>query len=83
MEMECVTEFPHTHMDRRPRKRPRFAWDAPQLHPKVKLETSLAAFGCPELEFPYLDSDFVQPNAALYYDCPFFFFIVKDLIVSG
>ncbi|RVX04317.1 Serine/threonine-protein kinase AFC2 [Vitis vinifera] len=34
MEMECVTEFPHTHMDRRPRKRPRFAWDAPQLHPK-------------------------------------------------
>ncbi|KAJ9708763.1 hypothetical protein PVL29_000666 [Vitis rotundifolia] len=36
MEMECVTEFPHTHMDRRPRKRPRFAWDAPQLHPKAQ-----------------------------------------------
>uniref|UniRef100_A0A5B6Z2Y7 dual-specificity kinase n=2 Tax=Davidia involucrata TaxID=16924 RepID=A0A5B6Z2Y7_DAVIN len=27
MEMEFVTDFPHAHMDRRPRKRPRFAWD--------------------------------------------------------
>ncbi|KAL7222759.1 hypothetical protein ACSBR1_024457 [Camellia fascicularis] len=31
MEMERVIEFPHTHMDRRPRKRPRLGWDvAPQ-----------------------------------------------------
>ncbi|OVA20834.1 Protein kinase domain [Macleaya cordata] len=29
MEMECLTEFPHTHMDRRPRKRPRLGWDVP------------------------------------------------------
>lgn len=36
MEMECLTEFPHTHMDRRPRKRPRLAWDVPQA-PKVVL----------------------------------------------
>lgn len=34
MEMECLTEFPHTHMDRRPRKRPRLGWDLPQV-PKV------------------------------------------------
>ncbi|PSS13622.1 Serine/threonine-protein kinase [Actinidia chinensis var. chinensis] len=27
MEMEYVTEFPHSHMDRRPRKRPRLGWD--------------------------------------------------------
>ncbi|MQM01741.1 hypothetical protein Taro_034505 [Colocasia esculenta] len=27
MEMECLTEFPHSHMDRHPRKRPRLAWD--------------------------------------------------------
>ncbi|KAL7214458.1 hypothetical protein ACSBR1_026799 [Camellia fascicularis] len=31
MEMECVIEFPHTHMDHRPRKRPHLGWDiAPQ-----------------------------------------------------
>ncbi|KAF8408333.1 hypothetical protein HHK36_007482 [Tetracentron sinense] len=35
MEMECLTEFPHTHMDRRPRKRPRLAWDVPQA-PKAQ-----------------------------------------------
>nr|DAD30760.1 TPA_asm: hypothetical protein HUJ06_009611 [Nelumbo nucifera] len=34
MEMEFLTEFPHTHMDRRPRKRPKLAWDVPQM-PKV------------------------------------------------
>lgn len=28
MAMECLTEFAHTHMDRRPRKRPRLlGWD--------------------------------------------------------
>ncbi|KAJ6839298.1 serine/threonine-protein kinase AFC2 isoform X1 [Iris pallida] len=27
MEMELLTEFPHAHMDRRPRKRPRLTWD--------------------------------------------------------
>uniref|UniRef100_A0A1D1YD73 dual-specificity kinase n=1 Tax=Anthurium amnicola TaxID=1678845 RepID=A0A1D1YD73_9ARAE len=27
MEMECLTEFPHSHMDRNPRKRPRLVWD--------------------------------------------------------
>eukprot|EP00262_Sarcandra_glabra_P003399 TRINITY_DN1407_c0_g3_i1.p1 TRINITY_DN1407_c0_g3~~TRINITY_DN1407_c0_g3_i1.p1 ORF type:complete len:161 (-),score=35.80 TRINITY_DN1407_c0_g3_i1:36-518(-) len=35
MEMELLTEFPHTHMDRRPRKRPRLAWDVQQL-PKAQ-----------------------------------------------
>ncbi|KAL7215961.1 hypothetical protein ACSBR1_028000 [Camellia fascicularis] len=31
LEMERVIEFPHTHMDRRPRKTPRLGWDiAPQ-----------------------------------------------------
>lgn len=28
--MDYLTEFPLAHMDRRPRKKPRFAWDAPQ-----------------------------------------------------
>lgn len=31
-----MTEFPHTHMDRRPRKRPRLGWDVPQ-QPKAQL----------------------------------------------
>jgi hypothetical protein len=31
-----VSEFPHSHMDRRPRKRPRLAWELPQpQHVKV------------------------------------------------
>lgn len=34
MEMERVFEFPHTHMDRRPRKRARLGWDVPEV-PKV------------------------------------------------
>ena len=34
MEMERVFEFPHTHIDRRPRKRPRLGWDNPES-PKV------------------------------------------------
>ncbi|KAG8641691.1 serine/threonine-protein kinase AFC2 isoform X2 [Manihot esculenta] len=37
MEMDYVTQFPHNHMDRRPRKRPRFAWDIPQAHTKSGL----------------------------------------------
>ncbi|OMO72227.1 hypothetical protein CCACVL1_17884 [Corchorus capsularis] len=37
MEMECVTEFPHTHMDRRPRKRPRLGWDVTQLPPQAQV----------------------------------------------
>ncbi|KAK9277354.1 hypothetical protein L1049_006896 [Liquidambar formosana] len=36
MEMECLTEFPHTHMDRRPRKRARLAWDMPQAPLKAQ-----------------------------------------------
>ncbi|KAL8141991.1 hypothetical protein V2J09_015023 [Rumex salicifolius] len=36
METERITEFPHTHMDRRPRKRARMGWDvAPQAHQGV------------------------------------------------
>lgn len=35
MEMDYLTEFPLAHMDRRPRKKPRFAWDAPQSNLKV------------------------------------------------
>ncbi|KAK1577710.1 hypothetical protein Q3G72_024171 [Acer saccharum] len=36
MEMDYVTEFPHNHMDRRPRKRPRLAWETPQAHAKAQ-----------------------------------------------
>ncbi|KAL5064556.1 hypothetical protein RYX36_026293 [Vicia faba] len=36
MEMERVFEFPHTHMDRRPRKRARLGWDAPEV-PKAQV----------------------------------------------
>lgn len=38
MEMECMTEFPHTHMDRRPRKRPRLAWDVPKVLSRFYLD---------------------------------------------
>lgn len=34
--MDYVTEFPHTHMDFRPRKRPRLAWEPTQALAKVK-----------------------------------------------
>ncbi|RXH72173.1 hypothetical protein DVH24_033711 [Malus domestica] len=34
--MDYVSEFPLWHIDRRPRKRPRFAWDPPQPHPKAQ-----------------------------------------------
>ncbi|TYH80387.1 hypothetical protein ES332_D03G128700v1 [Gossypium tomentosum] len=37
MEMERVTGFPHTHMDRRPRKRPRLGWDVTQLPPQAQV----------------------------------------------
>ncbi|ESW27489.1 hypothetical protein PHAVU_003G206300 [Phaseolus vulgaris] len=37
MEMERVFEFPHTHMDRRPRKRARLGWDIPEA-PKAQVE---------------------------------------------
>ncbi|XP_002530054.2 serine/threonine-protein kinase AFC2 isoform X3 [Ricinus communis] len=36
MEMDYVSQYPHNHMDRRPRKRPRFAWDIPQAHTKAQ-----------------------------------------------
>uniref|UniRef100_A0A2P2MPB4 Serine/threonine-protein kinase AFC2 isoform X2 n=1 Tax=Rhizophora mucronata TaxID=61149 RepID=A0A2P2MPB4_RHIMU len=36
MEMERMTEFPHTHLDRRPRKRARLGWDVPQV-PKAQV----------------------------------------------
>lgn len=35
MEMERVVEFPHEHMDRRPRKRQRLGWDVVPQAPKV------------------------------------------------
>ncbi|EXB82490.1 Serine/threonine-protein kinase AFC2 [Morus notabilis] len=38
MEMDYLTEFPLAHMDRRPRKKPRFAWDAPQSNLKAQSE---------------------------------------------
>ncbi|PON64289.1 GPCR kinase [Parasponia andersonii] len=38
MEMDYLTEFPLAHMDRRPRKKPRFAWDVPQSHSKAQSE---------------------------------------------
>lgn len=34
MEMELLAEYPHAHMDRRPRKRARLGWDVPEA-PKV------------------------------------------------
>ncbi|KAH0975425.1 hypothetical protein GBA52_017324 [Prunus armeniaca] len=36
METERVTEFPFTHLDRRPRKRARLGWDIPQA-PKAQV----------------------------------------------
>ncbi|XP_044492886.1 serine/threonine-protein kinase AFC2-like isoform X2 [Mangifera indica] len=36
MEMDYVTEFPHTHMDFRPRKRPRLAWEPTQALAKAQ-----------------------------------------------
>ncbi|KAK7389143.1 hypothetical protein VNO78_23976 [Psophocarpus tetragonolobus] len=36
METERVFEFPHTHMDRRPRKRARLGWDIPEV-PKAQV----------------------------------------------
>ncbi|CAA6668023.1 unnamed protein product [Spirodela intermedia] len=39
MEMECLTEFPHNHMDRHPRKRPRMAWD---VQPPLKAQLGLS-----------------------------------------
>ncbi|KAK7330564.1 hypothetical protein VNO77_24759 [Canavalia gladiata] len=36
MEMDRVFEFPHTHMDRRPRKRARLGWDIPEV-PKAQV----------------------------------------------
>ncbi|KAJ8758906.1 hypothetical protein K2173_002685 [Erythroxylum novogranatense] len=36
MEMDYVSDFHHSQMDRRPRKRPRFAWDVPQAHAKAQ-----------------------------------------------
>ncbi|KAK4256643.1 hypothetical protein QN277_006342 [Acacia crassicarpa] len=35
MEMDYVTEFPHSHVDRRPRKRAKLAWEFPQTHSKA------------------------------------------------
>ncbi|CAA7037298.1 unnamed protein product [Microthlaspi erraticum] len=37
MEMERVHEFPHTHMDRRPRKRARLGWDVLPPAPKAQV----------------------------------------------
>ncbi|KAB2604614.1 serine/threonine-protein kinase AFC2-like [Pyrus ussuriensis x Pyrus communis] len=34
--MDYVLEFPLSHIDRRPRKRPRFTWDPRQPHPKAQ-----------------------------------------------
>ncbi|KAK4279358.1 hypothetical protein QN277_011152 [Acacia crassicarpa] len=42
MEMERVFEFPHTHLDRQPRKRPRLGWDVtepPKLEKPVLRES--------------------------------------------
>ncbi|KAH9772963.1 serine/threonine-protein kinase AFC2 [Citrus sinensis] len=36
MEMDYVTGFSHSHMDRRPTKRPRLAWENPQAHSKAQ-----------------------------------------------
>eukprot|EP00268_Persea_americana_P013726 TRINITY_DN160_c0_g2_i1.p1 TRINITY_DN160_c0_g2~~TRINITY_DN160_c0_g2_i1.p1 ORF type:complete len:232 (+),score=38.61 TRINITY_DN160_c0_g2_i1:25-720(+) len=33
METQWITEFPHTKMDKRPRKRPRLTWDMPPALP--------------------------------------------------
>ncbi|KAB1217263.1 Serine/threonine-protein kinase AFC2 [Morella rubra] len=37
MEMERVTEFPHTHLDRRPAKRARLGWDVLPQAPKAQV----------------------------------------------
>lgn len=43
MEMDYVTEYPHSYMDRRPKKRPRLDWD-PSHTPKVHLFFLLSFF---------------------------------------
>ncbi|KAI3865766.1 hypothetical protein MKX03_025512 [Papaver bracteatum] len=43
METQWITEFPHTNMDKRPRKRPRLAWDIP---PPVPPPKALPAIYC-------------------------------------
>ncbi|CAN6914536.1 unnamed protein product [Brassica oleracea] len=54
MEMERVHEFPHTHMDRRPRKRARLGWDVLPTAPKAQVGMfcgqeigNLSSFGAP------------------------------------
>ncbi|KAK6920614.1 Protein kinase domain [Dillenia turbinata] len=46
MEMERVTEFPHTLMDRRPRKRPRLAWDVLPQRPKCLFSQAQLGLFC-------------------------------------
>uniref|UniRef100_A0A2P2LIX8 Uncharacterized protein n=1 Tax=Rhizophora mucronata TaxID=61149 RepID=A0A2P2LIX8_RHIMU len=41
MEMDYVSDFLHSSMDSRPRKRPRFAWDFPQSRPKTRFREKL------------------------------------------
>ncbi|KAI4303819.1 hypothetical protein MLD38_039409 [Melastoma candidum] len=44
MEMERLTDFPHSRLDRRPRKRLRLGWDvpdAPQIRSTAKWEKEL------------------------------------------
>ncbi|XP_008807470.2 serine/threonine-protein kinase AFC2 isoform X1 [Phoenix dactylifera] len=71
--MECLTELPHTHMDRRPRKRPRMGWDVAQL-PKAQIGmlcgqevgdvTSLVSSGAPSDHACSLYSKGVARNAS-------------------
>ncbi|RID78681.1 hypothetical protein BRARA_A01477 [Brassica rapa] len=73
MEMERVHEFPHTHMDRRPRKRARLGWDVLPTAPKAQVGMfcgqeigNLSSFGAPsEISSSSLSVKTVARN-----DCP-------------
>ncbi|CAM8912731.1 unnamed protein product [Rhodiola kirilowii] len=41
MEMEFMTDFPHSYIDRRPRKRARLAWDIAPAQPSVKAQSGI------------------------------------------
>ncbi|KAF8395062.1 hypothetical protein HHK36_019002 [Tetracentron sinense] len=43
METQCITEFPHRNMDKRPRKKPRLTWDMP---PPIPPSQVLPAIYC-------------------------------------
>jgi hypothetical protein len=69
--MEYVSEFPLSHMDWRPRKRPRLAWEVPQAQPKVQF--LLVSFFM----------DFLSLFVCLCFSFFFFFFFFNIIFFLG